>query len=174
MKRVLFVDKQNSILSAMAEAWFNRHAGGCGAANSGGTTPAASLDARAVQAMHEVGIDIGSRTPKRVDHQLLAQADVVVLMGIELQVFEWVDIRSWRIAEPSNPSLEEVRTLRDHVRQQVDALIEEIRGQHPEPGLAERQWKSAIESSLSEQFMKQTSATLRGTDRQGSPSDAGL
>ncbi len=174
MKRVLFVDTQNSILSVMAEAWFNRHAGGCGAANSGGTTPAAWIDARVVQAMHEVGIDIGSKPPKRVNHQLLAQADLVVLMGIDLQIFEWVDVRSWRIAEPSNPSLEQVRTLRDHVRQQVDALIEEIRGQHPEPGLAEMQWKSAIESLLSEEFMKQTSAAPRDIDRSGKPNDAGL
>lgn len=174
MKRVLFVDTQNSILSAMAEAWFNRHAGGCGVASSGGTTPAAWLDARAVQAMHEVGIDIGSKLPQRIDHQQLAQADLVVLIGIDLQIFEWVDIRCWWIAEPPNPSLEEVRTLRDQVGRQVDTLIEEIRGQNPEPGLAERQWKSAIESLLSEQFMKQTSTAPRDINRSRQPNDAGL
>ena len=164
MKKVLFVDIQNSILSPMAEAWFNRYSGGCRVASSCGTQPATWLDGRAAQAMHQVGIDIGSKRPERIGYQQLAQADVVVLMGVGLEIFEWVDVRSWKIAEPPDPSFEDVCILRDRVRESVEALIGEIKRQNTEPHLTDTLWKLAIESSLSAQFMHQRSVAHGESD----------
>ncbi len=149
MKRVLFVDTQNSVIGPMAEAWFNRHAGGCGVAHSCGTLPAEWISAPVVQAMYEVGIDIGHRLPIGTDSRSLAQADVAVLMNIDLQVPDGVEKRAWEVSELSTPSLEEARALRDQIRQRVDKLIEEIQRDDREAGLTDVQWRIAIVNLLS-------------------------
>jgi protein-tyrosine-phosphatase len=86
MKRVLFVDIRNAICSRMAEAWFNYLADGCGVAASCGTMPAKKVDLCAAQVMQEVKLDIQDRTTTRVNQQMLAQADIVVLMGKDIKL----------------------------------------------------------------------------------------
>jgi arsenate reductase len=149
MKRVLFVDTGNSIVGPMAEAWFNRHASGCGVASSCGTLPAEWINAPVVQAMYEVGIDIGYKLPKGIDLRMLAQSDVVVLMGVHLKMPDGVEKRAWDVREPFNPSFEEARALRDQIRQRVDELIGEIQRSNRETGLTDAQWRIAIVNLLS-------------------------
>lgn len=149
MQRISFVDEHNSVLSPIAEAWFNRNANGLGVATSGGIMPNEWINARVVQAMYEVGIDIGHKLPRRVDARMLTQADVVVRIGIHLQVSDLVEIRDWEIAEPTQSSFEEVRALRDHIRERVDRLMEDMRKSNQRACLSDRQWRIAVVNLLS-------------------------
>lgn len=81
MKTVLFVCVHNSGRSQMAEAFFNRLAGGKARAVSAGTEPGEKVHPEVVQAMKEVGIDISGNRPKLLTEEMLAQANRVVTMG---------------------------------------------------------------------------------------------
>ena len=149
MKRVLFVDKHNSILSPMAEALFNHHASGMGVATSGGIQPEEWINARVVLAMYEVGIDIGHKLPREIGARMLGQADVVVRMGVDVQISELQEVHDWAIAEPENPSFQQVRDLRDQIRRRVDRLLEDIRKGNQTAGLTDIQWRTAVVNLLS-------------------------
>jgi arsenate reductase (thioredoxin) len=66
-KRVLFVCCHNSERSQMAEAVLTAKYGDRFEAYSAGTEPAGQLDERAVQVMHEIGLDISRNRVKSVD-----------------------------------------------------------------------------------------------------------
>ena len=149
MKRVLFIDKRNSILGPMAEALFNRNASGLGVAASGAIVCDEWINARVVLAMYELGIDIGHKLPHNVDDRMLAQADLVVRIGVPLQLGDAVEARDWVMAEPVNPSFEQVRDLRDQLRQRVDGLLEDMRRGNQTAGLTDVQWRIAVVNMLS-------------------------
>ena len=149
MKQVLFVDTRNSILGPMAEALFNRNASGLGVATSGGILFEEWINARVVLAMYEVGIDIGHKLPREVDARMLAQADTVVRMGVDLQVSDLIETRDWVIGEPANPSFLQVCDLRDQIRRRVDRLLEDIRKSNQTAGLTDLQWRTAVVNLLS-------------------------
>ena len=77
-KRVLVLCTGNSCRSQMAEGWINHKLGDTWLARSAGTDPAAHVNARAVRAMAEVGIDISSRVPEMVDRYLDQPWDLVI------------------------------------------------------------------------------------------------
>ena len=147
MKRVLFIDTQNSIVGPMAEAWFNRHADGCGVASSCGVLPVDWINAPTVQAMYEAGIDIGHKLPRGLDERKLAQADVIVLIGVWIHLTNNVQTIKWDITDPAQPSLADVRILRGKICQRVDQLIQELQQEH-EPGFSHEQWQTAIVNLL--------------------------
>ena len=149
MKRVLFVDTRNSILGPIAEALFNHNAGGLGVATSGGVLSEEWINARVVLVMYEVGIDVGHKIPRKVDARMLAQADIVVRMGVDLQLSDLIETRDWAIAEPANPSFLQVRDLRDKIRWQVERLLEDIRKSNQSAGLTDLQWRTAVVNLLS-------------------------
>ncbi len=63
-RKVLFLCTQNSARSQMAEAFLRHHAGDRFEAYSAGCTPTDEIHPYAVEAMDEVGIDIGDQYPK--------------------------------------------------------------------------------------------------------------
>jgi arsenate reductase (thioredoxin) len=144
IKHVLFVDVQNSISSPMAAAWFNRHGGRSAKAASSGLVPAEWIDAHAIQAMYQVGIEIAHLVPKRLDPRVLEHADLVVSMGIELAVPESVQSQVWKINGPVKPSFAEVCRLRDHICRKVDSLIKELEQTSREDRFSDEQWRTAI------------------------------
>lgn len=81
LPNVLFVCVHNAGRSQMAEAFLNRLARGKGRGLSAGTAPADAVNSTVVEAMREVGIDIGGSKPKALTTKMVAQADVVVTMG---------------------------------------------------------------------------------------------
>ena len=62
---VLFLCVHNAGRSQMALGWFEALAGGRAVAASGGSEPAAGVNPVAVEAMAEVGIDVGRTPPRR-------------------------------------------------------------------------------------------------------------
>ncbi len=129
MKHVLFVDVRNTARSRMAEVWFNRLAAGWGKAESCGTMPARTADPCVAQVMREVGVPMPDRTPRPVKQQLLARAEVVVILGKELNAQAFASARVWDLPDPTHQPLSQYRLVRDAIYRNVEELIVELRTQ---------------------------------------------
>jgi len=66
-QRILILCTGNSCRSQMAQGWVNHELGETWEARSAGTKPAEAVHPVAVKAMEEVGIDISTCVPERVD-----------------------------------------------------------------------------------------------------------
>ncbi len=127
--RVLFVCIQNAGRSRMAEG-FARAAGL--QARSAGSAPAAAAHPVVVQAMDEVGIDVGSRAPRTLVAADVEWADLVVTMGCgdACPVLPDTAFRDWQLPDPAGMDIGAVRKVRDEVARRVQALAAE----HAAPG----------------------------------------
>ena len=131
---VLYLCVHNAGRSQMA-AGFTRHLGGDRVTVlSGGSEPADRVNPAAVEAMHELGIDITSQTPRRWTDETLGSADVVVTMGCgdTCPVVPGTRYLDWELADPAGKGLEEVRPVRDEIEQRVRGLLTEL-GVDPAP-----------------------------------------
>src|SRR3954462_447424 len=78
---VLFVCVHNAGRSQMAAAFLTQLSGGAVEVRSGGSEPPAQVNAAAVDAMAEVGIDITAERPKILTTDAVKASDVVITMG---------------------------------------------------------------------------------------------
>jgi arsenate reductase len=126
MTRVLFVCVQNAGRSQIAEAFFERAAGGRHEARSAGTAPAEHVHPEVVEVMRELGIDLDGRTPHRLDDADVEWADVVVTMGCgdACPVLPGKRYIDWDLPDPAGKPLDEVRGIRDEIQRLVDELIQ--------------------------------------------------
>ncbi len=130
MTRVLFVCIQNAGRSQIAQALFDRAAGGRHLARSAGSRPAARVHPEVVEVMREVGIDLSASVPHRLDQDDMAWADVVVTMGCGdecpfVPATRYVD---WDLPDPAGRPLDAVRLLRDEIAARVGRLAAELDG----------------------------------------------
>lgn len=127
---VVFVCIQNAGRSQMAEALFNRAAGGRALARSAGSRPGAEVHPVVAQAMEEIGIDISAAKPKGLDPDVLDGADWVVGMGCgdECPYIPGAKRLEWDVADPAGQSLNEVRGIRNDVKRLVDLLLTDVVG----------------------------------------------
>jgi protein-tyrosine-phosphatase len=130
MATVLFVCLHNAGRSQMSAALFERAAEGRHQALSAGTTPADRVHAEVVQVMHELGVDLSDRTPRKLTHELAEQADVVVTMGCgdECPYIPGKRYLDWELEDPKGRPIEEVRATRDDIAKRVRALVDELDG----------------------------------------------
>ncbi len=129
MKKVLFVCVHNAGRSQMAEAFFNQMAKGKATAISAGTKPAAHTDKVVVKVMDEIGIDIGKQRPKALTLEMVDQADRVITMGCGVEETcpaSFVPTEDWELDDPEGRSPEEVRKIRDTIRDRVGMLVKEF------------------------------------------------
>jgi arsenate reductase (thioredoxin) len=125
---VLFLCVHNAGRSQMAAGWLRHLAGDRIQVLSGGSEPADQVNPAAVAVMDEVGIDITHRRPQRWTEETLEAADVVVTMGCGdtcpvLPGKRYVD---WELTDPAGRPIEEVRPIRDDIRDRVRALMGEL------------------------------------------------
>ena len=128
MSRVLFVCVQNAGRSQMAEALFAAASGGRHDARSAGTAPAERVHPEVVEAMRELGADLGERVPHRLEQSDAEWADIVVTMGCGdacpyIPGKRYID---WELADPHGLPLEEVRRIRDEISERTRALVAEL------------------------------------------------
>ncbi len=129
MRTVLFVCIHNSGRSQMAEAFFNQLAKGKAQAFSAGTNPGATIDAKVVEAMREMDIDISDKRPKELTQEMVEHADKVVTMGCDMEEIcpaSFVETEDWELEDPKSKTLEEVREIRDEIRVKVVGLLHEV------------------------------------------------
>jgi arsenate reductase len=121
VRRALFVCIGNAGRSQMAQAFYEQLGG---EARSAGSRPAEKLHATVVEAMREAGVDISDRRPKGFTDADVEWADVIVTMGCGdvCPVFPGRQYLDWDLADPVAMDLDDVRVLRDEIKQRIAAL----------------------------------------------------
>src|ERR671923_1004594 len=130
-KIILFVCVQNAGRSQMAEGFFNhRYAPKGYRAMSAGTRPVSQINALAVQAMKEVGIDISSQKSKIITEDMIRSSEKSVNMGCieraECPLLFINNVIDWGIEDPKGKSIEKVREIRDEIDRRVRELAAEL------------------------------------------------
>lgn len=124
---VLFVCVKNGGKSQMAAGLLARRAGASVRVDSAGTAPGRAVNALSAQVLLEVGVDIASATPKAITPELVAAADVVVVLGTDAQVEteDGTPVETWDLDEPSTRGIEGVERMR-LVREDIAARVEQL------------------------------------------------
>jgi arsenate reductase (thioredoxin) len=124
---VLFLCVHNAGRSKMALGWFNHLAGGRAIAWSGGSEPGVEVNPSAVEAMREVGIDIGGEFPKPWNDEIV-RAAVVVTMGCgdACPIFPGKRYEDWELADPEGKDVAGVRPIRDEIGDRVRSLLSSL------------------------------------------------
>ena len=130
MKTILFVCVHNSGRSQMAEAFFNKLAHGKAQAFSAGTQPAEKVNPVVVEAMKEVGIDIIGNKPRALTMDMVEKADKMITMGCGAEAeavcpASFIETEDWALEDPKGKSLEQVRKIRDEIKERVNKLVKE-------------------------------------------------
>ena len=125
---VLFLCVHNAGRSQMAAGWMRHLAGSRIDVFSGGSEPATSVNAAAVAAMAEKGIDISAEIPQPWADEVVRAADVIVSMGCgdACPVYPGKRYVEWELDDPSGKPIEDVRPIRDEIEQRVRGLIAEL------------------------------------------------
>ena len=125
---VSFVCVHNTGRSQMAAGFLTALAGDSIEVRSAGSAPAATVNAAAVEAMAEVGIDISAQSPKILTPDAVETSDVVITMGCgdACPVFPGVSYRDWDLPDPAGKGVEAVRPIRDEIKARIEALIAEL------------------------------------------------
>ena len=128
MARALFVCLHNAGRSQMSEALFERAAEGGHEGRSAGTTPAERVHPEVVEAMAELGIDLGGRVPRLLTKEDAEWADVVVTMGCgdECPYIPGKRYLDWDLPDPKGRPIDEVRGTRDEIARRTAALAVEL------------------------------------------------
>lgn len=128
MPVVLFLCVHNAGRSQMAAGWLDHLAGDRVKVMSGGSTPDGEVNAHAVAAMKERGIDIGKQFPKPWTDEVVQAADVVVTMGCgdACPIFPGKRYEDWAVDDPAGVGLDAVRAIRDDLEQRVRALLADL------------------------------------------------
>lgn len=125
---VLFLCTHNAGRSQMAMGFFGYLAGDAAVAWSGGSEPGEQINAAAVEAMAERGINIGQEYPKPWTDEIVQAADVVITMGCgdACPIFPGRRYEEWVLDDPSGKTVDDVRPIRDEIEQRVRQLLTEL------------------------------------------------
>jgi arsenate reductase len=128
MPSVLFVCVHNAGRSQMAAGWVRHLAGDRVEVFSGGSDPGHDLNAAAVAAMAEVGVDIRDEYPKPFATEIVQAADVVITMGCgdTCPIFPGKRYEDWALDDPAGLGIEAVRPIRDEIKRRVESLISDL------------------------------------------------
>ena len=127
MTNVLFVCIGNQGRSVLAERLFRAEAGDEHAARSAGAAPGAATHPEVLEVLREVGIDASDHVPQKLNDELLDWADVVVATcDGSCPVTPGKRREDWHMRDPMGQPLDEVRAIRDELRDRVGSLLAEI------------------------------------------------
>ena len=124
---VLFACVHNAGRSQMAAAWFNALADPAKArAISAGTDPGPRVHPEVIVAMREAGLDLSSAPTTRLTTEIAQGAQMLVTMGCGDQCPFVPDTtrEDWPLEDPKGKPLDQVRAIRDDIRNRVRALVE--------------------------------------------------
>lgn len=127
MNTVIFACIHNAGRSQMAAAWFDALADATKArAISAGTDPGTRVHPEVLEAMREVGIELGDRKPQKLTDELAAGAQMLITMGCGEQCPVVPGLRrdDWPLEDPKGQPLDRVREIRNEVRARVVALLQ--------------------------------------------------
>jgi arsenate reductase (thioredoxin) len=125
---VLFVCVQNAGRSQMAAGLMNLRGAGKVHVRSAGSDPAEEINPAVVEAMGEVGVDLGEEFPKPLTDEVVRAADAVVTMGCgdACPIYPGKRYLDWELEDPAGKDLEAVRAIRDEIDDRVQELLSEL------------------------------------------------
>lgn len=127
MQTYIFACVHNAGRSQMAAAFFNQLANPKKAqAISAGTEPGSRVHPEVLQVMHEIGIDLSAAQPRLLTQDLAGNTSLLVTMGCGQQCPYVPGLRrdDWPLRDPKSLPIDDVRKVRDEVRNRVLNLIE--------------------------------------------------
>jgi arsenate reductase (thioredoxin) len=129
-KKILFVCVENAGRSQMAEAFFRKYAPAGYEPASAGTKPVHEVNPIAVEAMKEIGIDLGRQKPKILTSEIIEDSILSVNMGcmdkIECPTVFMKNSLDWNIEDPKGKSIDKVREIRDDIELKVRQLCKTL------------------------------------------------
>jgi arsenate reductase len=125
---VLFVCVHNAGRSQMAAGLLQLRSEGRIHVRSAGSDPAAAINPAVVEAMSEIGVDLGEEFPKPLTDEAVRAADVVVTMGCgdACPIYPGKRYEDWVLEDPAGKDLDTVRRIRDDLDARVQALVREL------------------------------------------------
>jgi arsenate reductase (thioredoxin) len=125
---VLFVCVHNAGRSQMAAGFMRRLSGGAVDVLSAGSEPTDRINPIAVQVMAEEGIDLANEAPKILTIDAVKESDVVITMGCgdTCPIFPGKRYEDWELTDPAGRPIDEVRPIRDEIKQRVEDLLAEL------------------------------------------------
>ena len=130
MENVLFVCVENAGRSQMAEAFFRKYAPAKYNVISAGTTPSSELNPVVVEVMKEVGIDMTQQSPKTLSNEMIENSSKTINMGCmdkeSCPALFVKDVLDWNISDPKDKDLEEIRRIRDQIKNEVLNLVKKL------------------------------------------------
>jgi arsenate reductase len=127
MERVIFACVHNAGRSQMAAAFFSTLADPARAeAVSAGTEPGERVHSEVVQVMREMDIDLSANRPRQLTDALARSASLLVTMGCgeACPYIPGLKRDDWPLSDPKGRPLDEVRRIRDEIRERVAALVD--------------------------------------------------
>jgi arsenate reductase len=133
---VLFVCVHNAGRSQMAAGLVKLRSQGRVHVRSAGSAPASEINPAVLEAMAEIGIDMGEAFPKPLTDEVVRAADVVITMGCgdACPIYPGKRYEDWELDDPAGEGLETVRGIRDEIDRRVQRLIRELLREHSIPG----------------------------------------
>jgi protein-tyrosine-phosphatase len=129
LPEVVFVSVGGGGRALMGAALLARRVGDAVSIHSAGSGTTADIDKNVRAVMAEVGCNLEEAFTKPLTPEVLAAADVVVTMARsveDVQIPHTVRHVDWRIGNPGDADLDEVRRVREDIERRVDTLAEEL------------------------------------------------
>ena len=129
-KNILFVCVENAGRSQMAEAFFKKYAKNQFHVISAGTSPSSHLNPVVVSVMNELGIDLKNQKPQLLSSSMIKNSNKTVNMGcMDKESYPSLfvkDVADWNIEDPKGKSIEDVRKIRDQIKNDILNLLNSI------------------------------------------------
>jgi protein-tyrosine-phosphatase len=125
---VLFVCVQNAGRSQMAAGLLDRLAAGRVHVRSAGSAPGDQINPNVLEAMAEVGVDLGKEFPKPMTDEVVQAADAVITMGCgdACPIYPGKRYEDWEVGDPAEADMDGVRRIRNEIEARVRRLLEEV------------------------------------------------
>ncbi len=130
-QNILFVCVENAGRSQIAEAFFKKYAPMKFDVISAGTIPSSQLNPLVVKVMKEIGIELDAQQPKLLSNNMLENAFKTIYMGCmdkkSCPSLFVKDVLEWDISDPKEKSIDEIRKIRDQIKNEVMDLIDSLK-----------------------------------------------
>ena len=127
-EKILFVCVENAGRSQMAEGFLRTYAPKFEVI-SAGTKPKSQLNPTVVEVMKEIGIDITKQTPKEITDDMISSSLTVNMGCMDKESCPSLfvkDVIEWNISDPKNQDIEQVRKIRDQIKNEILNLIKKF------------------------------------------------
>lgn len=128
--RLLFAGRENAGYTQMAAALARLHGGDRLDVTSGGSQPAARIQASVVEVLQESGIDMAFEVPKPIDAVIETTVpDRIVTLGAAINppAVSGADHQHWEMPVTESPTADFMRDLRDRIEARVRSFLTELK-----------------------------------------------